>query len=401
MLQEANNMSTVSQNVKPFYQSSTITSLILALIGAVYPVIIEWIDKKEPPEIEKIMPALIATGALVKAGTNRFRIDEDHPESPIGTPNWLPGRNYKTKFEQKTEEMLKASESFVLSQLTKGGDPASLDSPASNQDSKLVPVSAVANSLNIPIYKDRFILKFKQKSYLKDSTEQSSVDDINDVPVRQGDLFDIYNWQPVDNDHIKVVLVDGTKTKYVYDKHVTISDLGDNILHDTGSIEIEVPADRGPKIKLAGIGEVYLNDPIIPNGHLTWAEVTKNGTRLPTKTEESFLFRYTPSQLVENIILLAEEFEKLRLAWGEPIEITSGFRDYHTNQSIGGASASQHRAGLALDLYHPDIYRLEDFCVSRWPGRIGLAATSGRMFVHIDLFGREVPYLGSDKTFSY
>jgi hypothetical protein len=46
-------------------------------------------------------------------------------------------------------------------------------------------------------------------------------------------------------------------------------------------------------------------------------------------------------------------FESIRLAWGKPIVITSGYRCPAHNAAVGGASISCHVFGLALDLSIP------------------------------------------------
>jgi len=398
-------MSTLSRTVKPFYKSTTLNMAIIALIGAIWPVAVDWIETKEPPTVEEAMPVLVAFGAVGRIGLNRFRIDEDHPETPIGTPTWLPGRNLPTKFDllfdqvQKVDEMVNASRAY--STTLQGGD---LTSSVEQSDIENTPVqndivrAAGNNQLNI--YRDVYTLQFNKKSFLKSSTEHSTPGD-DSQSVDDSYTFDLLSWEPVDGDHLKVVLVDGERVKYVYAPDSIIYNNQGQIVHDAPLIEIEIIEDKGPKIKLSGIGEVHLNDPIIPNGNLTWAEMTKNGERLPLHTEESVDFRYTPSQQVQNMILVAEEFEKIRLLWGKPIIITSGLRPKAVNRAIKGATRSQHRTGLALDCVTDDIYRFEEFCRIHWPGRIGRAATGGRGFVHLDLKDRAIPYSGIDKEFSY
>lgn len=398
-------MSTVSRTVKPFYQSTTLQAAIAALIGAAWPVYIEWQETKEIPTFEELWPVVLAAGAVGKMGYNRFRIDDDHPESPLGTPKWLPGRNYLSKIEQieeKYKNLVDASDLFVLDQL-QGGDPkSSVEQSDTDVTSEIVLAAPNNQQLNFKVYRDAFTMTFIKETFIKSSTAQS-YEDKEAIPVDVSHTFDIISWEPVDGDHLKVVLVDGERTKFVYGPDVRITNNQGVVVHEpmTPKVEITIQQDRGPKIKLPGIGEVYLYDPIIPNGHLTWDEMTKGGERLPLKTEESFDYRYTPTEQVQNMILVAEEFEKIRLEWGKPIIITSGLRPKAINAAIGGASASQHRTGLAIDCVTEDIYGFEDFCLRRWPGRVGRAATGGRGFVHLDLKNRQIPYNGGDKTFSY
>ena len=48
--------------------------------------------------------------------------------------------------------------------------------------------------------------------------------------------------------------------------------------------------------------------------------------------------------------LSQQVLEPLRLAWGQPIFITSGYRSSRLNSSVGGARNSQHRLGQAADI---------------------------------------------------
>lgn len=62
----------------------------------------------------------------------------------------------------------------------------------------------------------------------------------------------------------------------------------------------------------------------------------------------------TPSwEVVENLLSLTEHIlDPLRMAWGKPIKINSGFRCQALNDVISGASTtSVHRFGKAADLW--------------------------------------------------
>lgn len=52
--------------------------------------------------------------------------------------------------------------------------------------------------------------------------------------------------------------------------------------------------------------------------------------------------------LVHEDLLAA--WNKLRIAWGKPLKINSGFRCQTHNQRVGGAKKSRHTLGLALDI---------------------------------------------------
>ena len=60
------------------------------------------------------------------------------------------------------------------------------------------------------------------------------------------------------------------------------------------------------------------------------------------------------SELTETIL------EPLRVAWGGPIKVTSGYRCDALNRAVGGVYNSVHRLGYAADL-QPGNGRMDDF----------------------------------------
>lgn len=131
-------------------------------------------------------------------------------------------------------------------------------------------------------------------------------------------------------------------------------------------------------IKVPGISrQVALNEPISSKSpHFTWAEATKNGTRIP-ETET----------ITRNIILIANELEKVReMFGGKSITITSWYRPPAVNKAVGGASKSSHLEGHAVDII---ISGLDPRAVAKrlsetWKGGVG----DNRSFTHLDLSTR-------------
>lgn len=88
-----------------------------------------------------------------------------------------------------------------------------------------------------------------------------------------------------------------------------------------------------------------------PSEHLTWAELAcKDGTAYPHR------WRTTRA------LALARAFEAVRAAAGNrPITVLSAYRTPEWNRKVGGARASQHTEGRALDLRPPAGMSLEVF----------------------------------------
>lgn len=88
--------------------------------------------------------------------------------------------------------------------------------------------------------------------------------------------------------------------------------------------------------------------------YFTLEEMTASATARRLKIDN------TPTEKVsENLQLLVDNIlDPLRLAWGRPIVVTSGYRCPKLNAAVHGATYSQHRTGQAADIRtvsdHPD-----------------------------------------------
>lgn len=80
--------------------------------------------------------------------------------------------------------------------------------------------------------------------------------------------------------------------------------------------------------------------------HFNWGEVTTSDTakRLGLKN--------TPTpEAVQNLkALFANVIEPLRIAYGRPLQINSGYRSPAVNKAVGGVATSQHTTGQACDI---------------------------------------------------
>lgn len=92
----------------------------------------------------------------------------------------------------------------------------------------------------------------------------------------------------------------------------------------------------------------------------------------------------TNQKTIQNILKLAQELDKIRVAFG-PIGVCSWFRPEPINSQVGGVKDSRHTLGLAADIYplNGSIVSFQQWLDERWFGRLGYGAIKG--FVHVDI----------------
>ena len=131
-------------------------------------------------------------------------------------------------------------------------------------------------------------------------------------------------------------------------------------------------AKSGPSWTLPTVGLVFANEWILPNSYLTWGEMTKNLTRIPTHASE-----------VQNIQNMARVFGLVRRDFGSAIGVTSGFRPAHLR--IGVAN-SQHIPGRAVDIYplNGDFATLLSVLKAE-PAVKGIGLGQAKGFLHADI----------------
>jgi len=111
-----------------------------------------------------------------------------------------------------------------------------------------------------------------------------------------------------------------------------------------------------------------------PSKNLSWAELAcKDGTPYPEQ------WRTTRARD------LAAAFEAVRDAVGLPLVVLSGYRTSAHNRAIGGARASQHVEGRALDLLPPRGWTVTQLAavVAGVPAVRGIGVYP--TFVHLDV----------------
>lgn len=84
--------------------------------------------------------------------------------------------------------------------------------------------------------------------------------------------------------------------------------------------------------------------------HFSLEEMTRSAT-----AERHGLKNEPSKEELENLVFLCENvLEPLRLIFGHPIKVTSGYRSKLVNERVGGSKTSQHMSGLACDIAPAD-----------------------------------------------
>ena len=211
--------------------------------------------------------------------------------------------------------------------------------------------------------------------------------DSDKVLVSAGTRLELLKDDPDTGNHVKVQIPDGVLMGqndridwYVFAQHIQLEGTEPNNKPQDLPVEPETKIeerDRGRPITVPKLGTVYLGDPIVANGHFSWAEATKNGNRIPVD-----------ETVVNGILKIADVMEEVRDYLGaRPITVNSWYRDPTSNRKAGGASRSRHLSGDAVDfvvqgISPPEVNRkLEPW----WRDRGGLA--SATVFTHLDARG--------------
>ena len=100
-------------------------------------------------------------------------------------------------------------------------------------------------------------------------------------------------------------------------------------------------------------------------------------------------FRRIPQdrKVINNILTLAAELDRIRMLWGHGIGVTSWYRPPDINRAVGGVPNSQHINGSAADIYTMEgsEREFEAFLDRNWDKALGYGVASGRGFTHCDL----------------
>lgn len=92
--------------------------------------------------------------------------------------------------------------------------------------------------------------------------------------------------------------------------------------------------------------------------HFSLEEMTKSQTGARKGIDNT-----PPPEVIENLKLLCENvLEKVRIHFGRPVIVNSGYRGPKLNKAIGGAKKSQHLTGQAADIEVPGVDNNVLFC---------------------------------------
>lgn len=161
----------------------------------------------------------------------------------------------------------------------------------------------------------------------------------------------------------------------------------------------ELAANGHAQVELAGgAGTWYVYKPhwkkLLPENEVSneidWtdfnARVTKNLTVGEILQWDKRRIPGPHASVQARLIKTAQEFQRIRDAWGKPLGITSFYRPEPINGQVGGVPGSRHTTGDAIDVYPVSGGSLEGFYQwirPRWTGGLGDGRKRG--FIHLDL----------------
>lgn len=197
-------------------------------------------------------------------------------------------------------------------------------------------------------------LRALRDTYLKKTTEDASaLGDKDKVAVTKGKEYAVAEFHEIVADaHAAVVLAHGAGTWFVFQPHWE---------------EVGIGGEAMPAV----IDWDDFDCMVTP--HLSVGEILQYDKQ-----------RKPSGGAIVRILKTVAEFEKIRLAWGGPLGVTSFYRPEPYNTQVGGVPNSRHITGEAFDIYPVgrDINSFYEWIRNRWTGGLGDGRNGG--FVHID-----------------
>lgn len=347
---------------KPLYKSTTIQAALsgfaVLLINTGYSM---WDPEtgtfRAPTQVE-VATVLGGGLALKETIAGRIKATED-----IGDPK-------KEKARPKQEQELISTNS------------TDVDSVDYEESGELQVDFNTSGTYKVIALRDTVIKTSFQDSNTLGPTEQTEVIEGQEINI------DAYKFIGKNN-HIEISI--SGSTYFLFVPHIKLlNDSGKEVNLVDNSSPTPVVNPKKTPIKLPGYQSTfYLEDSVIPGGNFTWNEVTHGGTRIPQQKSH-----------VDNAIALCKHLQGLREHLGNiPMRVTSFYRPEPINSRVGGARNSFHLTGAACDFYVPgaNMRTIEEKTRVYWLnnriGGVGLAASSNRNFVHVDLGPiRSFPY---------
>lgn len=147
---------------------------------------------------------------------------------------------------------------------------------------------------------------------------------------------------------------------------------GDGIV---GALTLKKLYPAGLTVQVAtDFSALDLTAPIIPGSPFTWADATKDGTRMPDDDD-----------IYQGMIRIATEAQKVYDLLQVPMIVTSWYRTPGANVAAGGAADSRHLCGDAIDFYCDNLTgdEIYDQLDSWWTGGLGRYSQYPEL-IHID-----------------
>ena len=213
-------------------------------------------------------------------------------------------------------------------------------------------------------------------------------------------------WDMEQNDAIEFVAAQGTFLKKAAIESIYLSSDGKQGMDHGDVIEIahleEIPCSSHAWVTLRGSGErwaIYLPHwlPKSVNESLRAVQTSSGidwndfgayvGMYITVGEVLQYDARRRPrsgSPEENELIKLCEEFDRLRIAWGDSVGVASGYRPEPINTQVGGVKNSLHTKGMALDIYpmNGEMDKFYKWLKPRWCGGLGDGRKQG--FIHID-----------------
>ena len=203
-------------------------------------------------------------------------------------------------------------------------------------------------------------IKARQATVLKKSPKQAAeLGEKEVLQVPAGKEYGVAAYTEVAADaHAQVELAHGAGTWYIWEPHWQ-----------------RVAEEDSPE-PAAEIDWSNFNALVTPN--LTVGEIVQwDKRRIPP----------AGAAVRSRLVRTAQEFQRLRDAWGRPLGVTSFYRPADINALVGGVPGSRHVGGEAFDVYPTDkpLEAFYQWIRPRWSG--GLGDGRHRGFIHLDTAG--------------